>query len=75
MCRYVKDLLTKLLKRDPSQRLGTQGGAEEVKSHPFFKSVDWALLRWETAPLSPKVMDHTVPEDDDAMFDMDEEQQ
>jgi PAS domain S-box-containing protein len=71
----LKDLLTKLLQRDPSQRLGTQGGAEEVKSHPFFKSVDWALLRWEKPPLSPKVVKHTAAVDDDAMFDMDEEQQ
>ena len=42
----LKDLLRKLLQRDPSQRLGTKGGAEEVKNHPFFKTTDWALLRW-----------------------------
>ena len=46
-----------------------------MKSHPFFKSVDWALLRWEKPPLSPKVVKHTAAVDDDAMFDMDEEQQ
>lgn len=74
----LKDLLTKLLKRDPSQRLGTQGGAEEVKSHPFFKSVDWALLRWETPPLSPKARGHAAATaggaggDDGAMFEMDD---
>ena len=45
----LKDLLQRLLRRDPSQRLGTRGGAEEVKAHPWFSSVDWALLRWETA--------------------------
>jgi len=28
----LRDLVTKLLMRDPSQRLGTQGGAEKVKA-------------------------------------------
>ena len=51
----LKDLLRQLLRRDPSERLGTRGGAEEVKAHPFFKSVDWALLRWEKAPLAEKL--------------------
>jgi non-specific serine/threonine protein kinase len=51
----LKDLLRKLLQRDPSQRLGTRGGAEEVKNHPFFKTTDWALLRWAEAPLAATV--------------------
>ena len=28
----------------------TQGGAEEIKSHPFFDSINWALIRMEKAP-------------------------
>ena len=51
----LRDLLRRLLQRDPSQRLGTRGGAEEVKNHPFFKSVDWALLRWAEAPLAATI--------------------
>ena len=47
-------MLSQLLRRDPSERLGTRGGAEEVKAHPFFKGVDWALLRWKDAPLAKK---------------------
>lgn len=38
-------LLTGLLQRNPTARLG--GGprdAEELKEHPFFKSIDWAKL-------------------------------
>jgi len=35
--------------------LGTQGGAEEVKAHAFFRNVDWALLRWAKAPLAEKI--------------------
>jgi serum/glucocorticoid-regulated kinase 2 len=39
----AKDLLTKLLNRKPDQRLGAQG-ASEIKSHPFFHSIDWRKL-------------------------------
>ena len=38
----LKDLLSKMLERKPEKRLGCQGrGAEEVKSHEFFASLDW----------------------------------
>ena len=37
----AKTLITGLLQRDPSKRLGS-GGAEEIKRHPFFsKHIDW----------------------------------
>lgn len=39
----AKDLISKLLCRDPKKRLGTHG-VEEIKSHPFFNGVDWATL-------------------------------
>ena len=86
----LKDLLRQLLQRDPSVRLGTQGGAEEVKAHPFFRNVDWALLRWAKAPLAEKIarrmarasgaeaasaaVDGGGGGDDDEMFQMDVEQ-
>lgn len=50
MCR---DVLVGLLQRNPARRLGTQGGAEEIKAHPFFDSIQWSLLRWETPPFVP----------------------
>jgi serum/glucocorticoid-regulated kinase 2 len=37
------DLCSKLLVRDPTMRLG-YSGADELKSHPFFKGIDWAAL-------------------------------
>ena len=40
----AKDLITKLLNRNPKKRLGTFGGAEELKRHPFFKPIDWVKL-------------------------------
>ena len=39
------DLVTRLLHKDPKKRLGSRGGAEEIKSHPYFKDVKWALLK------------------------------
>lgn len=39
----AKDLLTKLLNRDPQQRLGANGSAE-IKAHPFFHAIDWLKL-------------------------------
>ena len=37
----AKSLMTGLLNRDPSKRLGVNGG-EEIRRHPFFKSIDWS---------------------------------
>ena len=42
----AKSLLTGLLNRDQSRRLGTTGNnASDVLSHPFFRDIDWAALR------------------------------
>lgn len=40
----VHDLACALLSIDPSARLGTAGGAEQVKAHPFFACIDWERL-------------------------------
>jgi len=37
--------LNGLFEKNPEKRLGGgQGGAEEVKSHPWFKNLDWSLI-------------------------------
>ena len=36
-----KNLLQGLLEKDPSQRIGFHNEFEEVKTHPFFKNLDW----------------------------------
>jgi microtubule-associated serine/threonine kinase len=47
----VKDLISALLVRDPNYRLGTVGGAHEVKEHVYFKGLDWnSLLRQKMTP-------------------------
>ncbi|KAG6494359.1 serine/threonine-protein kinase UCNL-like [Zingiber officinale] len=46
----LADLIERLLVKDPSQRLGSAGGADEVRSHPFFHGVRWDLLADVTRP-------------------------
>ncbi|GMH33892.1 hypothetical protein BSKO_01726 [Bryopsis sp. KO-2023] len=49
-----KSLIMALLVRDPSKRLGAKAGAEEIKQHPFFDSIDWQLIRHGQPPFTPK---------------------
>jgi protein-serine/threonine kinase len=46
-----------LLERDPRRRMGVMRGATEIKRHPFFASVDWALIRCVAPPV---VLDRDV---------------
>ncbi|KRX02249.1 Protein kinase-like domain [Pseudocohnilembus persalinus] len=39
--KNAKDLVTKLLKREPIERLGATNGAQEIKNHPFFSDINW----------------------------------
>ena len=36
MSQQCKDLITKLLIKDETKRLGSEFGAEEIKRHPYF---------------------------------------
>lgn len=38
------------LKQDPTQRLGERKGVGELKRHPFFENVHWALIANRDAP-------------------------
>jgi serum/glucocorticoid-regulated kinase 2 len=51
-----KSLLSTLLDRDPLKRLGANG-AEEIKKHPFFASLNWDQLfrKMITPPFRPNV--------------------
>ena len=40
----AKDLLSRLLKKDPKERIGINSGFEEIKKHPFFKDMDFKAL-------------------------------
>nr|AHZ63844.1 neochrome 2 [Cylindrocystis sp. VAZE] len=47
----AKHLIRCLLNRDAEHRLGHSMGSSEVKAHPFFQDINWALIRdKKTAP-------------------------
>ncbi|XWS28918.1 hypothetical protein CRYUN_Cryun25bG0113100 [Craigia yunnanensis] len=48
---HAKQLMYRLLHRDPKCRLGSREGASEIKQHPFFKGVNWALVRCLNPPV------------------------
>jgi len=52
----AKDIISKLLNVDWKTRLGSNG-AEEVKAHSFFKSVDWDALPTSPVPPEPEVVE------------------
>ncbi|RWR72784.1 putative LOV domain-containing protein [Cinnamomum micranthum f. kanehirae] len=41
----ARQLIHGLLHRDPAGRLGSNGGANEIKQHPFFRGINWPLIR------------------------------
>ncbi|CAI9781441.1 unnamed protein product [Fraxinus pennsylvanica] len=53
----ARDLIRRLLKKEPENRLGYEKGAAEIKRHPFFDGLNWALIRCETPPELPRVFD------------------
>jgi len=68
MSAEAKDILSRLLIRDPQERMGSgERDAAELKEHPFFKDVDWAALGAGTVvpPWAPTVS-HSV---DTSQFD------
>ncbi|CAG9316372.1 unnamed protein product [Blepharisma stoltei] len=51
----AKCLIKNLLQRDPNIRLGARKDAEEIKSHEFFRGIDWqSALRRELRPPIPE---------------------
>lgn len=50
----ARDLIRGLLVKEPQHRLAYRRGATEIKQHPFFQSVNWALIRCTTPPDIPK---------------------
>ncbi|XP_042371472.1 microtubule-associated serine/threonine-protein kinase 3 isoform X2 [Plectropomus leopardus] len=60
----AQDLITRLLRQSPLDRLGT-GGAAEVKQHPFFQGLDWNGLLRQKAEFIPQL----EAEDDTSYFD------
>ncbi|KAG2220156.1 hypothetical protein INT45_013854 [Circinella minor] len=48
-----KNLVRRLLDKQEDARLGSRAGASDVKAHPFFRTIKFALLRHMTPPIVP----------------------
>nr|AML76674.1 putative LOV domain-containing protein [Limnanthes douglasii] len=46
----ARQFISALLIRDPSRRLGSKTGANEIKQHPFFRGLNWPLIRRMSPP-------------------------
>ncbi|CAN6452425.1 unnamed protein product [Victoria cruziana] len=58
---HARDLIKGLLSKDPESRLGSVRGAAEIKNHPFFEGLNWALIRCTTPPEVLKATQAVIP--------------
>ncbi|MBE3042006.1 protein kinase [Candidatus Bathyarchaeota archaeon] len=72
MSADAKDLLTRLLNKNPSKRLGARmpRDLDAMKKHRFFRKIDWRklLAREMTPPIQPFITDPELAENFDASF-------
>ena len=52
MDEKAKDLITQLLIKEPTLRLGFHS-IDEIKAHPFFEGIDWDTVRSSKVPYNP----------------------
>ncbi|XP_027911055.1 phototropin-1-like isoform X1 [Vigna unguiculata] len=65
----AKQLMYRLLNRDPKSRLGSREGANEIKNHPFFRGVNWALVRCTKPPELDAPLFEITEEEKEAKFE------
>ncbi|KAF9677024.1 hypothetical protein SADUNF_Sadunf08G0064200 [Salix dunnii] len=53
----ARDLIRGLLVKDPHKRIAYKRGATEIKQHPFFEGLNWALVRSALPPHVPEPVD------------------
>ncbi|XP_048129360.1 serine/threonine-protein kinase RHS3-like isoform X2 [Rhodamnia argentea] len=53
----ARDLIRGLLIKEPHKRIAYKRGATEIKQHPFFEGVNWALVRSALPPHVPDPVD------------------
>ncbi len=68
----AKDLLTRLLRKDPAKRLGSNMPKDlaAIQKHRFFRKIDWKLLaaRELTPPIQPIITDPELAENFSSEF-------
>jgi hypothetical protein len=55
---FAKDILTRLLRKTPSQRLAAgKPNLADIRTHRFFRNIDWSAIAAKTAipPIIPQV--------------------
>lgn len=57
----ARDLIRRLLVKEPENRFGLERGAAEIKQHPFFEGLNWALIRCTIPPEIPESCDFIAP--------------
>lgn len=57
IAKPAKDLIVKLLEKNPARRLGFVNDAEDLKNHEFFDVIDWNYLKKKSykAPIVPSL--------------------
>lgn len=61
----AQNMCDRLLEADPKERLGSKGGAKEVKEHPWLKDTDWVRkLSW--GDIHDGFVGEVIPEADQA---------
>ncbi|KAL9269614.1 kinase PINOID-like protein [Drosera capensis] len=68
---HAQDLISRLLVKDPARRLGSTRGAADVRIHPFFKGLNFALVRSMRPPVVPgssRQRSATATKGEDSMF-------
>ncbi|KAE8688719.1 Serine/threonine-protein kinase D6PK [Hibiscus syriacus] len=52
---HARDLIRGFSVKEPENRLGSVKGASEIKRHPFFGGLNWALIRCAVPPAMPRL--------------------
>ncbi|CAG9466195.1 unnamed protein product [Pedinophyceae sp. YPF-701] len=65
----ARDLISKLM-CDVEDRMGSHGGADDIKQHPFFNGLDWTQLHRMAPPYKPTV-EHELDTQNFERFDED----
>ena len=62
--KEAKDLILQLLERDPSKRLGFNGGVAQVKAHAFFTDLNWDVVykKQMQLPFAPEIEEQLCKE-------------
>ncbi|KAJ1944449.1 hypothetical protein FBU59_002597 [Linderina macrospora] len=66
----AKDLLIRLLRKKPAQRLGYgPKGSENIKKHRFFRKIDWVALEKNYQQITPPIVPTVGHDGDYSNFD------